>query len=128
MKFCRAFWKQILPSPRKMRKHQQWCAQQAGVWFCLLGVPLGRFWLAGIGWVKPGSLWEDYAGLGSREDCTRGCCPLAPSAGEANWLWVKTNGIPFWGRCATHPISVGIGMFTGGHSQLSGTWSCLTES
>ena len=20
----------------------------------------------------------------------------------AMWLWVKTNGIPFWGRCATH--------------------------
>ena len=28
---------------------------------------------------------------------------------------VKTNGIPFWGRCTTHlePILVGIGMFTG---------------
>ena len=21
---------------------------------------------------------------------------------EQNWLWVKTNGIPFWGRCTTH--------------------------
>ena len=20
----------------------------------------------------------------------------------SNWLWVKTNGIPFWGRCTTH--------------------------
>ena len=32
------------------------------------------------------------------------------------WLWVKTNGIPFWGRCTTHfrtYFSV-IGMFTGG--------------
>ena len=29
---------------------------------------------------------------------------------------VKTNGIPFWGRCTTHlePILVGMGMFTGG--------------
>ena len=33
----------------------------------------------------------------------------------AIWLWVKTNGIPFWGRCTTHlkSILVGIGMFTG---------------
>ena len=21
---------------------------------------------------------------------------------QTNWLWVKTNGILFWGRCATH--------------------------
>ena len=32
------------------------------------------------------------------------------------WLWVKTNRIPFWGRCTTilEPVLVGIGMFTGG--------------
>ena len=36
---------------------------------------------------------------------------------ESLWLWVKTNGIPFWGIGAPpilEPISVGIGMFTGG--------------
>ena len=35
----------------------------------------------------------------------------------AIWLWVKTNGIPFWGRCTTHfrtYFSGWIGMFTGG--------------
>ena len=32
------------------------------------------------------------------------------------WLWVKTNGIPFWGRRAAHfsLFLVGTGMFTGG--------------
>ena len=33
------------------------------------------------------------------------------------WLWVKTNRIPFWGRCTTHfrtYFSGWIGMFTGG--------------
>ena len=33
------------------------------------------------------------------------------------WLWVKTNGIPFWGIGAPlilEPVFVGIGMFTGG--------------
>ena len=32
------------------------------------------------------------------------------------WLWVKTNGIPFWARCTTHfrTYFTGIGMFTGG--------------
>ena len=35
----------------------------------------------------------------------------------ATWLWVKTNGIPFWGICAPPIlgfISVRIGMFAGG--------------
>ena len=25
-----------------------------------------------------------------------------PWAEMSKWLWVKTNGIPFWGRCTTH--------------------------
>ena len=31
--------------------------------------------------------------------------PNAPSEAHVpvyKWLWVKTNGIPFWGRCTTH--------------------------
>ena len=51
---------------------------------------------------------------------------------RSNWLWVKTNGIPFWDRCTTHfrtCILVGIGMFTGGtiwvltHGHLRLVWS-----
>ena len=32
-----------------------------------------------------------------------GCSPsFSKISPKAIWLWVKTNGIPFWGRCTTH--------------------------
>ena len=43
------------------------------------------------------------------------------------WLWVKTNGIPFWGRCTTHfrtyfsgdwNVHWGYGILTHGHFAL----------
>ena len=41
--------------------------------------------------------------------------PLDAIELAAIWLWVETNGIPFWGTPPIlEPILVGIGMFTGG--------------
>ena len=46
---------------------------------------------------------------------------------HSTWLWIKTNGIPFWGRCTTHfrtyfrgdwDVHWGYGILTHGHVAL----------
>ena len=61
------------------------------------GTVLGYFRLGNISWyLSPAPIWTQIAGgnkllVEYQLDFLR-----------LIWLWVNTNGIPFWGRCTTH--------------------------
>ena len=73
---------------------------------CSINLPLAFFWMSlapsefpfGI----PLRFFSRVPSCGPTSPHLDGRAQRHQHLGKKIWLWVKTNGIPFWGRCTTH--------------------------